>query len=134
MRGLLVAAALAATGPAMAQMSAPVHFEHGKSGAVISGTVTGHDYMDYVLGAAAGQHMSASLKVEGTNGHGIAYFNILPPGSDGTALFVGSMSDDGRAVDVVLPESGDYVIRVYLMGNDRDAGKTVGYALSVSIR
>lgn len=35
---------------------------------------------------------------------------------------------------VELPTSGDYRIRVYLMGNDRDAGMTVAYDLDVSIR
>jgi hypothetical protein len=35
---------------------------------------------------------------------------------------------------VELPENGDYRLRVYLMGNDRDADKTVGYHVSISIR
>jgi len=35
---------------------------------------------------------------------------------------------------VVLPASGDYRLRVYLMVNDRDADKTVGYHVKISIR
>ncbi len=30
--------------------------------------------------------------------------------------------------------SGTYTIRVYLMGNDKDSGKTVGFNLDLSIQ
>nr|WP_253949270.1 hypothetical protein [Mangrovicoccus sp. HB161399] len=115
-------------------MSAPVQFGPGASGAALSGTISGHEYMDYVLGARAGQHMSGTIRAEATNGDGSVYFNILPPGSDDVAIFVGAADEDGNAAEVALPETGEYVLRVYLMGNDRDAGRTVGYVLEVSIR
>lgn len=38
------------------------------------------------------------------------------------------------SVAMRLTESGAYVIRLYLMGNDRDSDKTVGYNLDVSIK
>lgn len=38
-----------------------------------------------------------------------------------------------RSAEVTLPETGDYTIRVYLMGNDSDTGKTVGYSIAVEI-
>jgi len=88
--------------------------------------VTGDAYRDYVLGAAAGQTMAVSLITDGT-----AYFNILPPGSDGAAIFVGS--NDGMDASVELPDTGDYTIRVYLMGNDKDSGQTVPFTLSMTI-
>ncbi|MDU8911660.1 SH3 domain-containing protein [Aestuariicoccus sp. MJ-SS9] len=75
--------------------------------------------------------MVASLAVTGTNGNGSIYFNILPGGQDYPALFNGSM--DGQRAEVTLPSSGDWAIRVYLMGNDRDAGKTVGFSIDVYI-
>ena len=40
----------------------------------------------------------------------------------------GSMSEDGNG-SVKLPKNGEYRIRVYLMGNDKDADKTVGYSV-----
>ena len=86
-----------------------------------------------MLGARAGQTLHASIKVTRTDGDGTIYFNVLPPGSDGTAIFNGSMSSDGTG-KVVLPSSGDYIVRVYLMGNDEDAGKTVSYRLDVSVK
>ena len=79
-----------------------------------------------MLGAAAGQTMAVSLITEGT-----AYFNILPPGSSGEAIFVGST--EGMDASVELPETGDYTIHVYLMGNDRDSGQTVPFMLSMTI-
>lgn len=129
-----VAALASALGtPASAQSSTNVHFEHGKDHAVLNGTVSGHDYFDYLLRARAGQTMVVQLSVTGTNGDGNAFVNILPPGSDGVAIYNGSASPDGSG-SVKLPEDGEYRIRVYLMGNDKDARKTVGYSLRVGIR
>lgn len=118
--------------PAAAQTSSPIQFAKGADHAVLSGTIVGHEYHDYVLRARAGQTMAVKLTVTGTNGDGSAFFNILPPGSDGVAIFNGSTSADGSG-RVKLPENGDYRVRVYLMGNDKDAGKTVGYSVRVSI-
>lgn len=123
---------LTLSGPAAAQASSPVHFAQGKDHAVLNGSIAGHGYHDYVLRARAGQTMAVKLTVTGTNGYGTIYFNILPPGSDDVAIFNGSMSADGSG-QVRLPEDGDYRIRVYLMGNDKDTGKTVGYSVKVSI-
>ncbi len=131
----LVAIALVLTGIASsvsAQMSADVKFQPGNFGTTVSGTITGDEYFDYRLGANAGQEMFAELEVSDTNGNGVIYFNILPPGSDGTALYIGSIN--GNTAKIELPENGTYTIRVYLMGNDRDTGKTVGYNLDLSIQ
>ncbi len=126
------ALAIALSAPTSAQMSSEVQFQHGKDHAVLSGTITGHEYHDYVLRARAGQTMAVKLTVDGTNGDGSAFFNILPPGSDGVAIFNGSTSADGSG-QVKLPENGEYRVRVYLMGNDRDTGKSVPFQLSMSI-
>ena len=112
--------------------AAKVEFKPGTSGLTLEGAVRGNEYFDYSLGANAGQTMNVDLRVDGTNGNGTIYFNILPPGSRGEAIYVGSR--DGTSATVRLPQSGEYVIRLYLMGNDRDTGKTVGYDLGVSIR
>lgn len=118
--------------PALAQRIADVQFKAGNYGTMLSGTITGDEYFDYKLRANKGQKMFVSLSVTGTNGHGSAYFNILPPGSDNVAIYNSSSGD--QATTVTLPKSGEYKIRVYLMGNDRDAGKTVGYNVDVSIQ
>jgi len=135
MRKILLAAFFLAfaTAPALAQMVADVKFQPGNYGTMVSGTITGNEYFDYRLGAKAGQEMFVELNVDGTNGNGSAFFNILPPGSQGEAIFIGSMND-GNSTKIELPKDGTYTIRVYLMGNDKDAGKTVGYNVDISIQ
>lgn len=59
-------------------------------------------------------------------------FSIVPAGQDFPAIYNGNFDDDNRA-SVDLPDSGDWAIRVYLMGNDRDSGRTVGFTLDISI-
>ncbi|MEX0349669.1 MAG: hypothetical protein AB3N15_09635 [Paracoccaceae bacterium] len=115
-----------------AQMTADVKFAPGNYGTMVNGTVTGDEYFDYKLGANAGQKMFVDLQAADTNGNGTIYFNILPPGSDGEAIYIGSINGNTTTID--LPDSGDYTIRVYLMGNDRDTGKTVGYNMDLSIQ
>ncbi len=117
---------------ASAQRVADVRFQPGNFGTMVSGTIIGDEYFDYKLGAQAGQEMFAELQVTDTNGNGVVYFNILPPGSDGEAIYIGSINGNTARID--LPEDGEYTIRVYLMGNDRDTGKTVGYNLDLSIQ
>lgn len=128
----LLTAFLLTVSATQAQMVADVKFAPGNFGTMVNGTISGDEYFDYRLGANAGQQMFVELTVAATNGNGTAYFNILPPGSDGVAIYNGSV--DGNSTTVDLPETGDYTIRVYLMGNDRDTGKTVGYNVDLSIQ
>lgn len=134
--GKLAAAVLAGAmvlgGAVQAQTSEQVQFAPGNYGTMVSGSVTGDAYVDYVLRAGAGQQMFAELTVRSSTGSGVAYFNILPPGSDGAAIYVGSM--DGNSALIDLPANGAYKIRVYQMGNDRDAGKTTDFNLDLSIQ
>ena len=118
--------------PASAQSRSEVHFEAGNYGAMVSGTVVGNEYVDYLLGAKAGQEMFVELTVVDSNGDGTIYFNILPPGSSGEAIYVGSM--DGNSTVVPLPADGEYTIRVYQMGKDADTCKTTGFNVDLSIQ
>jgi hypothetical protein len=124
--------ALAVAAPALAQLKSNVQFEPGNYGTMVNGTVTGQEYIDYMLGAQGGQEMFVELTVTDSNGNGTVYFNILPPGSSGEAIYVGSM--DGNSTTVTLPSDGDYTIRVYQMGNDADTGKTSGFRIDLSIQ
>jgi hypothetical protein len=120
-------------GTSLAQETVDIKFKPGANSTEINGTIKGDEYIDYVLGARGGQTMVVSLAVTGTNGHGSAYFNILPAGKDFGGPYTGNMDDDNRA-EVTVPSDGDWAIRVYLMGNDRDTGKTVGYSINVLIQ
>lgn len=118
--------------PAFAQERVDIRFKPGASSTTINGAIRGDEYIDYVVNARGGQTMVVSLAVTDTNGHGSAYFNILPAGQHYGGPYTGS-SDDDRRAEITVPHDGDWAIRAYLMGNDRDADKTVGYSLDVYI-
>jgi hypothetical protein len=129
-RGFILGAALIFSGSAtrlLAQAQERVKFEKGNDNTAVNGRVTGEGYNDYLLGAKAGQKMSVSLISDK-----VAYFNILPPGGTGEAIY-NSSSEGNDATSVALPKSGDYTIRVYLMGAAADEGKSVDYQLSIAI-
>lgn len=118
--------------PALAQTREEVRFGAGNFGTNVGGSITGREYHDFLLGANAGQQMFVEMTLTGSTGNGTAYFNILPPGSDGVAIYNGSM--DGNTITVDLPASGEYTIRVYQMGNDEDSGATTDFRLDLSIQ
>jgi hypothetical protein len=93
----------------------------------------GDAYFDYLLKARAGQTMGVSLTPGESNGGANVYFNIMPPGSTGEAIYIGSTDDDLVATGIVLPADGDYTIRVYQMGNVADTGVTTAFTISVGI-
>ena len=128
----LALALIAFTPAAFAQQTQDVKFQAGNYGTMVTGKITGQEYADYKLGAKAGQEMFVEMTVADTNGDGSVFFNILPPGSDNVAIYNASM--DGNTAKINLPETGEYTIRVYLMGNDEDAGKTVGFNMDLSIQ
>lgn len=127
--GIVCAASFTA---ARAQESVDINFLREATETTINGKIAGHEYFDYVLRAQAGQKMQATLLVTGTNGQGSAFFNILPAGKDFGGLYTGTADDDSSA-EVTFPASGKWAIRVYLAGNDKDTGKTVGYSIEVEM-
>ena len=105
----------------------PIQFAKGKTGTAVTGKIKGREDVDYQVRAGAGQTMIVELKA----GSSAAYFNVLPPGSTGEAIFTGRM--EGNYFKGELPADGVYTIRLYLMGAARDENKTVNYTLKVSI-
>ena len=124
--GLLAGALF--TGAALnAEAATQISFAKGKSSASVSGKIKGNEDIDYLIRARSGQTLTVDFKAS----KGAAYFNVLPPGSTGEAIFVGS--NDGDHFTTTLPSDGDYTIRVYLMGGAKDSGKPVSFTLKVSI-
>jgi hypothetical protein len=116
------------TGTALtAEAAKQIAFGKGKTSASVSGKVKGSDDVDHELRASAGQTLMVDFKAD----KGAAFFNVLPPGSTGEAIFNGSM--DGNHFKGTLPSDGVYTIRVYLMGGAKDSGKPGNYTLKVSI-
>ncbi len=129
-RSVLIGSAFLLSGLASqvsAQARTTVKFDKGNDNTAVKGSVAGKQYHDYVLGAKAGQSMGVSLITDGS-----AYFNILPPGSNDVAIYNSSINGND-ATNVRLPESGDYTIRVYLMGQAEEENTPVPYMLSMTI-
>jgi hypothetical protein len=118
----LIGAAAAAPGPRQEK----VQFATDASSAVIKGHLKGDADVDYVVRAAAGQTLSVTLKE--TNPQN--YFNVLPPGSTGGAMFVGDTGEDYAGM---LPSDGDYVVRVYLMRPAARRGESSDYTLTIGV-
>ena len=104
-----------------------VQFERGATSAVVEGKIKGHETVDYVLGAKAGQSMNVSMATDNSAN----YFNILAPGEDEVAMFNGSMAEN--QYEGTLPASGDYKVRVYLMRSAARRDEVAKYRLEMVI-
>lgn len=104
-----------------------VTFEKGHTAITIADKIKGGQTIDYVLHAKEGQNVKIALK---TN-HGANYFNVLPPGSNGEAIFIGSSG--GTHWTGNLPLDGEYRVRVYLMRSAARRNETASYALTINI-
>jgi hypothetical protein len=104
----------------------PVQFAKGATSAVLQGKLTGDSTVDYVVRAGAGQRIDVQLK----KSHPQNYFNVLPPGSTGSAMFVG---DTGEDYSGLLPADGDYIVRVYLMRPAARRGESSTYTLTIGV-
>jgi hypothetical protein len=104
-----------------------VQFAKGANSATIEGRIQGDMSVDYVLGAKQGQSMNVSMATD----NGANYFNIIEPGRSNEAMFVGSIS--GNQFEGVLPASGDYKVRVYLMRSAARRDDIANYRLEMII-
>ena len=105
----------------------PIQFAKGASSATVQGTIKGDQTIDYKLRARAGQTMSVKLDTR----HTANYFNVLPPGSNDVAIFVGSSG--GNEWSGALPADGEYTVRVYLMRSAARRNESASYTLTVAV-
>ncbi|GAA4754138.1 hypothetical protein GCM10023264_21640 [Sphingomonas daechungensis] len=124
--GFLLAVCIAA--PAAAQTKTEtVNFPRGKTNTTLIGSIKGDVGRDYLVRAAGGQ----TLRVVLSSANKSTYFNVLPPGSNDEAIFIGSTSGD--SFSGVLPQSGTYKVRVYLMRNAARENQSSLYTLKVGL-
>jgi hypothetical protein len=124
---LLAAALVVLSMPATAAIARlPMAFPDGVTRAVASGRIVGRASNDHIVRARAGQVLAVRLDADSA----MAYFNVLPPGSD-QAVFIGSTS--GNEFRGVLASDGDFVIRVYLMPASARRGESSNYTLRVDL-
>lgn len=130
--GGVVAAALlvvADAGPQTAvaqERNVRVEFGRGQSSTVIRGTVRGYEGANYRVNVRGGQRLAVTMD----SSNGSNYFNILGPGG-GDALFNGSISGD--FADIIVPDSGDYVVQVYLMRNAARRNEQARFTLRIEV-
>ena len=103
-----------------------VVFPKGSSTATIKSSVTGSKTIDYTVSANSGDFLKVSLK---TN-NGANYFNLLPPGSNDVAVFIGST--EGNECDHQVTVTGTYKIRVYLMRSAARRNEKGTFTLTVT--
>jgi hypothetical protein len=109
---------------------ARVSFPAGATGTEVAGSVTGYDSVEYQIGAAAGQRMAVTLTSPST----AAYFNVFAPGEvpgESTALFIGAR--DGLAFEGTLPDTGDYIVQVFLVRAAARRGEHADFTIEVEI-
>ncbi|MBF7728955.1 PliI family lysozyme inhibitor of I-type lysozyme [Pseudomonas sp. N040] len=95
--------------------------------ASLKGSLKGDQTVDYLLPVAAGQSLQVHFRPDNLAG----YFNLLPPGSQDAAIFIGSSA--GNDFADTLSTAGTYRIRVYLMRSAARRNETLHYALEVSL-
>lgn len=103
-----------------------VTFPQGKSETVVNGSIKGEQTIDYTVNLSEGQEFKVSIKTISTS----CYFNILAPGSNDEAIFIGS--NDGNTFGGTLGMSGTYKIRVYLYRNAARRDEVANFSLSIS--
>lgn len=106
--------------------SQKVQFPNGTSSTALKGTLKGDLTVDYLVMANAGHTLSVTLKTSNKSN----YFNVTPQGED-AAIFIGSTS--GNEYKGILPKSGEYTIRVYLMRNAARRNESANYTLTIAL-
>ncbi len=104
-----------------------ISFNKGANSATVTGSVKGYGIIDYMLNVRAGQPLNISMSTDNRSN----YFNIMEPGEDDAAIFVGSTNGD--QFEGVTKKSGDYRIRVYLMRNAARREETAKFRLETIV-
>ncbi len=100
-----------------------VRFQKGHISTFLKGRLVSYDAKDYLLGAIKGQTMTIKLNSSE------AYFVVFP--AKGEPLEMGPRTNWSET----LAESGDYVVRVFLMrGVARRSGSNSNYSLKIEIK
>ncbi|MDX1333993.1 MAG: hypothetical protein R3252_13270 [Robiginitalea sp.] len=106
-----------------------VQFDSGASSKTVESSITGYETVDYLLNVKEGQLMNISMATQ----HGATYFNLMEPGEEYEAIFVGQTSAAGNQYEGVAAESGDYTVRVYMMRSAARRGETADYRLEMIV-
>jgi hypothetical protein len=132
-RRLAAAAAIALAAPVAVQASdaktVRVQFNPGATGTIVSGQITGDEYVLYKLGAREGQFLSVYLNTDNES----ADYNIYIPGRGpgDEALF--TSAEGGREYRGQLYVTGDHTVSVFLNRNAARQGQTASFDITFEI-
>ncbi|MCR8669310.1 hypothetical protein NO995_16600 [Aestuariibaculum sp. M13] len=104
-----------------------LNFDSDKANLVIEDVFKGEEIIDYALNVKKGDSVSIILNRKINS----SYFNLLPPGSNNVADFIGQTQGD--TCKMVLQQTGVYKIRVYQMRSSARRGTEVKFKLDVSL-
>ena len=114
------------TALADAQARVVVKFPRGAHSASGKGTITGYNYIDYVLGARAGQNMIVEL--DSTNDK--AQFVVMDPDKENVEYGTGVAEYSGE-----LQKSGNYTVRVLMSrAQARRKGAATSFVITFTIK
>jgi hypothetical protein len=116
---------LMAAGALAQERQERIRFAPGATAATVTGSVTGYNDKQYVLGARTGQILSIDFRPSKS----VLYYNVL---KDGELLRDGSIESNDKW-SKALPKDGDYVIDVYLMRAEARYGTKATFKLTASI-
>lgn len=104
-----------------------VHATQNETSKIIKGKITAYETADHTVQLTAGQTLSVNLKTSNTS----SYFNVTAPGAN-EAMFIGSTS--GNTYEAVIPASGVYTVRVYMMRSAARRNEVAKYTLSIKAK
>lgn len=123
-----VALALAVATPALAaDPTVNVVFDRGKNSKEIRSSIKGETGVNYTLGVRQGQVMQVLFKpIKGS-----CYFNAFEPGSDDSAVHIGSSA--GNEFGASPTKAGTYRFNVYQMRATARRNETCSYSISFEV-
>lgn len=127
-KGIFLTACLAALAAfAVPQKVTEIRLTKAGTGSV-SGQLKGRSYADHRVSLKAGVRLHVSFEKSTAS----CFFNVLPPGSTGEAMHIGSLHSS-QVADLVAPIAGVYTVRTYLMGDAKSGSKTQAYLMKVKV-
>lgn len=127
----LIALAVFMSGSLFAQAprTERIHFEVEANSASVPGSISGYEYVNYIIEVGTGEIVSVVLESDNLGN----YFNIFEPGKipgEDDAIFVGAT--EGNRFEGALTDAGDYIVQVYIIRSAARRGEVARYTLTVS--
>lgn len=101
----------------------------GQSSAEISRSIRGRETIDFLVNAREGQRLVVSM----TSNNASANFNLIAPGEQDVAFYIGSNSSPVNSFNGTVPRSGDVRIRVYLYRAAALRGERADFKVSLLV-